>query len=285
MVIVNDIFSKDFVKIDINDTVSKMLGSLKKAKKYYGLVFDDGNYLGLVGRRFLLTSRINPSVMKVKNIIKKRSKSKTPFFVPVLKPETSIQEACRLVASADVRALPVMDKNKKIAGVVESVALAKVIKDVYKGILCSELASMKLVKAFYKDGFDKILNLMNRKNIDHVPIVDEADKLVGLVAMGDIMEEFQIWEKFSVQRVNRGVAHLPGNRALYDSGEKHRILNLPVENILVKDVCTIRPDADIKTALEKMISSNKASVVLVESDKPVGILTLRDVFLDFAKLK
>ncbi|RLE46849.1 hypothetical protein DRJ22_00860 [Candidatus Woesearchaeota archaeon] len=282
---VKDILTKSFVKIDINDTVSKMIGKLKKAKKYYGLAFDKGKYLGFVGKRFLLTNRINPSVMKVKNILKKRSKSKTPFFVPVLKPETSLQEACRLIASADVRALPVMDKSKKIIGVLDAVDIAKAIKDEYKGIPCVELASMKLVKVKYDERMDRVFNLMNRKNIDHIPVVDEKNRIIGLIAMGDIMEEYHVWEKFVAQKIPKSVTHGSGKQTCYEHGEKISILSVPVENILIKNVCTINPDKDIKTALQKMIKSDKSSVILVEDKEPVGILTLRDVFLDYSKAK
>ena len=284
MVVVKDIYSSDYVKVDVNDTVSKMLGKLKKAKKYYGLVFDKNKYLGLVGKRFLLTTRSDPSVMKVKNIIKKRSKSKTPFYVPILKPETSIHEAGRLIAAADVKALPVM-KNNKIIGVVNSIALAKAIKDDYKDVACEQLASMNIIKANYKDGIDKIINLMNRRHIDHIPVVDNKNKILGLVAMGDIMEEYQIWTKFNAQKIPRNATHQNWKQTCYDHGQKNRILNLSVENILNKNVCTAKPDISVKVAMQKMIKANKSSVILVENNEPVGILTLRDVFIDYAKYK
>src|SRR5574341_434691 len=119
MVTAQDLMRKDYVSVDVKDTVSELLGALKKAKEHCALVFDGKKYLGTVAKRFLLSSRIDPSTMKVGNITKKRSKSKTEFFVPELDPDTDIKEICKLMSGSDSHVLPVLEKGKVI-GIVQA---------------------------------------------------------------------------------------------------------------------------------------------------------------------
>ena len=71
MVIAKEVMRKKFVSIDVKDTVAKMLGKMQKAQEYYAVAYDGDKYKGIVGKRFLLTSRIRPDQMKVGNITKK----------------------------------------------------------------------------------------------------------------------------------------------------------------------------------------------------------------------
>ena len=74
MVNASDLMSKNFVSIDIESTAAELIGHLEKAKTTYALVFDGKEYLGLVTKKWLLTTRVDPDVMKLKNLIKKRKR-------------------------------------------------------------------------------------------------------------------------------------------------------------------------------------------------------------------
>ena len=282
MVTAKELMRKDYVSIDVKDTISHMLGRMKKAKVHSAVVFDGKKYKGIAAKRFLLTSRIQPDKMKVGNITKKRSKSKITFFVPTLKLGTDIKEICRLMAAADTHMLPVIDKNK-VVGVVSAHELVKEISTAYRGLACDELASMNVETASPDDQLMKIIQKMNRGGFDHVPLVDSQGKLTGMIAMADLIEKRQVWN-LKAQHISRAASHQKGSRSGYDHGEKENLLNLPARNCMTyKTTCCTAPNTKIPDAIKIMSRNNVCNIVLVKYDKPVGILTIKDILEDYAK--
>ncbi|WP_436928036.1 CBS domain-containing protein [Halosimplex amylolyticum] len=74
-------------------------------------------------------------------------------------------------------------------------------------------------------------------------------------------------------------ARIPGAQA-----PRGRSLLRPVsvDDVVAEDVVTVEPDASVRTAVEKMRDRDVGSVVVVEDDKPVGVLTDRTVALALA---
>lgn len=52
---------------------------------------------------------------------------------------------------------------------------------------------------------------------------------------------------------------------------------IPVSDVMVSDVVSIRPDATVGEAADRMADNDVGSVVVTEADKPIGILTSTDV--------
>ena len=281
MVTAQDLLRKDYVSVDINDTISELIGALNKAKEHDALVFDGKKYLGVVAKRFLLTTRINPSEMKVANIIKKRSKSKTPFFVPILERDTDIKEICRLMATSDSHVLPVLEKDKVI-GIVNAIDVVQEITQSYAKITCGEFSNF-VITVRPKDGLDTAIDIFSRKDIDHLPVVDEQNRLMGMIAMSDLLENPQFWS-VSAQKISQAASHQKGKKTGYQHGEKTSMLHLPVSNSLSRrQICSTSPETKIPDAVKRMVENDVCSIVLIKYDKPVGILTMRAILSDYAK--
>ncbi len=281
MVTAQDLLRTEYVSVDVNDTISHLLGKLKQAKTHSALVFEGKKYLGVVTKRFLLTSRIDPSKMKVGNIIKKRSKAKAQFFVPTLELNTSLKEICRKMAAADTHLLPVLQKDRVI-GIVDSHDVALEIAKEYGKIECQEFAGA-LITAKPNDGLDKTLNTLSRSGIDHLPIVDEQNKLLGMVSMTDLLENPNSWS-MSSQKISQAASHQQGKRTGYAHGEKTKMSNLPIENCMSrKPMCCTAPDTKIPEAVRIMNETNVCNIILVKNNKPVGIMTIKDLLQDYAK--
>jgi len=282
MVFAKDILTKKYVKVSPADTISSMIGKMRRLRMHQALVFDASNYLGMVDRRFLLTSRIDPAGMKVGNIVKKRSKAKTPFFVPTLRPDSDETEMCKLMNSANTHALPVQD-GSKVLGIVKALDLAEAILDHYPKVACSELSTMRITTAHYTDEIGKALNLMNRRSIEHLPIIDDKGKLVGLVAAGNFIEDFTLWNAFSRLRIPHHASHQGQKKHGYDVGEQVHTLRIPVEQIMSPLVCTTTPSSTLKKAVACMQEAQVSSIILARNNKPLGILTAKDIFKDFTR--
>jgi len=282
MVTAKDLLSKDYASVDMNDSISKLIGIMKKEEAHAALVFDGDEYLGVVGKRFLLTSRIDPGNMKVGNIMKKRSKAKSSFFVPELAENTDIKEICRLMANADTHVLPVI-KNKKVIGVVHAKDVALAIAGEYRGIACDRLGTMRAITAKLKDEVGKALQHLKERGIDHLPVVDENGELAGVLATSDLFES-PGWVGTG-QHISRAASHQKGKRTGYGaSGQLTRMINLPVENSMSRgNMCCTEPSNTIPNAVQLMAENEVCDIILCKKNKPVGILTLKDIFLDYAK--
>ncbi|MEM3154501.1 MAG: CBS domain-containing protein [Candidatus Woesearchaeota archaeon] len=276
-----DLLQTDYISVDIKDTVSQLLGALKKAKEHYALVFNGKKYLGVVAKRFLLSSRIDPAKMKVSNIIKKRSKAKTQFYVPTLSPDTDIKEICKLMSTSDSHLLPVLEKGKVI-GVVMAHDVVNEISKEYANITCKEF-SPAIITASPEDDIFTAIQIFARKGIDHLPIVDKDNTIIGMVTMSDLLENPNFWG-VQAQKLPTAASHQKGKRTGYQHGEKTKMTSLPIRNLLSrKPLCCTPPDTKVPAAVELMKKNDVCSIILIKNNKPVGIFTIKDLLIDYAK--
>ena len=282
MTTAQDLLKTNYVSVDINDTIASLLGKFTKAKQHFALVFDKNEYMGVVERRFLLTSRINVSEMKVKNVVKKRSKSKTPFYVPELSLLDDAKKICKLMNAADTHALPVLEKGK-VVGVVRAWDLVQALASEYKKVTCEQLACLELVTVKENDSISTVINRISKHGIDHIPVVDASGKTVGMIALSDLLENPRIWGAEG-QHVPKGASRQPGKRSGYQHGEKTSNMDLPIKNIMSKvNVCCTAPSASIRSAVKLMADGGVCSIILMRNSKAVGILTMKDILADYSK--
>lgn len=103
---------------------------------------------------------------------------------------------------------------------------------------------------------DKALNLMNTLNVNGIPVVDDADKLVGIVVKADA---YRFLSK-------------PGHYADY-----------PVELIMTKQVITAQVDEDILTVAKRLREHDIIAMPVLEGDNVIGIVTIENLLDYFIK--
>ncbi len=283
----HELMRTDYIITDIDDTVASLIGQMERHGQCYAVVFDDRTHKGIAAKKWLLSSRIDPTTMKLKNLMTHRSKSKTPFFVPKLAPETELKEIVRLFATADVHALPVIiteNKKEKVVGTVHSIDLLKELRTFYVRVRADELASMKLITINQDEEFGKAMNIMNKQGIGRVVVVNDANKLIGIVSLTDIITDVHAWPRSNV-RLSKAASHQHGKHTGFGTGEKDSILTLPVHNIIthVPNCCTLTPNRSVADVIDAMAKNDVSSVVLTKNDMPLGIITIKDILEDFVK--
>lgn len=110
--------------------------------------------------------------------------------------------------------------------------------------------------------------VMRDRAIHHLPVVDEAGRLVGIVTDRDLRSAAfapAIAGQLSVsaQRRLRGLARL--------------LENVPVREVMTRDVVTTEPGATLAEAAAAMCARRVGSLPVVEGGKLVGMLTERDL--------
>ena len=104
------------------------------------------------------------------------------------------------------------------------------------------------------------MELMAMKRIRHLPVVDAAGKLIGMVTDRDL----------------RRVAPSPlfgGSSAQVET----QLEGTTVERIMIKAPATIAPDARLQDAMKLMIEKKYGALPVVDAGRLVGILTPIDV--------
>jgi CBS domain-containing protein len=104
-------------------------------------------------------------------------------------PDTTAQEAARLLKSDDVGSLPIVEEGRLI-GVVTDRDLALRVLAEGRGLdtPVRDLASKNLVTIDPQEGLDEAARLMAKHQVRRLPVVEEDSRLVGMLAQADVAQ-------------------------------------------------------------------------------------------------
>jgi len=103
-------------------------------------------------------------------------------------------------------------------------------------------------------------DLIESKNIDHLLVVNDKDKLVGILSDRDLKQN---WASPATSLSAHELSYL--------------LEKILVKMIMVKTVTTVTPDTTMERAAHIMQTSNISSLPVMEQGKLVGIITSTDV--------
>ena len=110
--------------------------------------------------------------------------------IETVTPETSAQEAARFMLRRDTGSLPVTDGDK-LLGIVTDRDLA--VRGLAQGhgpdALVGDLMSDDIVTARADDEVGAVAQRMADAQVRRLPVLDEEDKLVGMISLGDLSRE------------------------------------------------------------------------------------------------
>ena len=106
-------------------------------------------------------------------------------------PSDSVMRAAQLMKSEDVGPIPIVDDRDgmKLAGIVTDRDLAiKVVAEARdpKTTQVEEVMSEGLVTCRENDDIRTVLQLMQDNQVRRIPVVDQSDHLVGIIAQADV---------------------------------------------------------------------------------------------------
>lgn len=105
------------------------------------------------------------------------------------------------------------------------------------------------------------VKIMRKEKIKRLPVVDENNKLIGLLSDIEIQE------------------YLPSEATTLDAFELGYLLNkIKIEDVMKTIVFTTHPNISIEEAAMEMYNRSVSSLPVIENNKVVGIITERDVF-------
>jgi len=177
--------------------------------------------------------------------------------------DQNLSDALKLLRKHNVSRLPVTN-NKELVGIISERDIAnKLGSSKYESMPASRL---HISSVMVKDVFtvpktmqlEDVAKLMLDNGIGSVPVVDEDEKMVGIVSKADFVT------------LATGIA--------FDK--------IAVKEVMSKELVTVSPTERIVHARRQMIENHVGRVPVVDDGKLVGMITSKDLmraFIDFRK--
>ena len=220
-----------------------------------------GNYAGVIARRWIVRSRLDPSVTKVRTLMKP---------APKLTLETSLSEAARLMIECGIRQLPVFEGDKLSGFVTDEEIIHGAVLEKWGNSRIEEVMTANPVVIEEDASAGAALSLFREHNISHLPVV-KSGKLEGLLSVHDIIVHFfQPRERQATGDIG---------------GEKVPVFGIPVKGVMSRPVITVLPKSRLRNAVDKMHKFNISSLVVARRGRPVGIVTKLDFLEPIARLE
>lgn len=255
-------------------------------------------------------------------------------------PTTPVLELAETMTYNNIRSIPIVNSKLELEGLVLATCIVNYIGggELYNVVIerhggniysaLKEPASTIMIKnpivAYTSDKITNVIEKMIIEGIGVVPILDEENKIYGIVTERDLVEYFAEKEEVGVKvldvmsknvitierdstlkkaaetMVKLGFRRLPvveenkiagmitakdivrfvGNHDIFKktvSGNIEEALNTPIAEVMNKFVYTIPPTTDVSEAARYMMERGVSSLLVVEDERLIGIVTERDI--------
>jgi len=120
-------------------------------------------------------------VLKAKDLMTKE--------VITVNEKMSVVDLAKILCENKISGVPVVDKDKKLVGVVTEKDLINIIfSGNVRNTKVGDIMSRNIIKFTPDTDIDKIALAISEKNVRRVIIVDDKDKVVGIVSRRDIIK-------------------------------------------------------------------------------------------------
>lgn len=124
----------------------------------------------------------------------------------------NVYQAAQLMKTEDVGPVPIVSdqETKKLEGIVTDRDLAlKVVAELLdpKRTQVRDVMTTGVLTCYADDEVERALDLMEQHQVRRIPILDEKDRLVGIISQADVATRFEEPEKTAevVEEISKGV--------------------------------------------------------------------------------
>ena len=250
---ITDIVVEEFVEVDADERLAKVRAAFDQANPKGVIVTEDGDYAGVIGESELVKSRIQDDTKA----------SVLMTSAPRVAHHEDIRETARLLVEGDVNVAPVF-RGEQLAGIITTDAILEAVLENLDALTVAQIYTDEVITATTAATVGQAINRLREHGISRLPIVDDTNTLTGIITTHDIVN-------FVVRDENR---QEKGDR----SGDRDRMLDLPVENLMTAPVLTAELEGSVEAAVEVMFDNDISGLVVTDDDDGVsGIITKTDV--------
>jgi len=257
-----DIYAKSFNSVSESDTLSRCLEGFKKEMPpVLAVVNEKDKYVGVINRRSILRSKLDPSAAKVKSLI---------VIAPQVSPDASLSEIARLMIASGLRQLPLFDKSKLLGFVTDELVIHAAVSGDWgsgkvEGVMTRAPHTIEANRSV-----GSVLGLMREFGVSHVPVI-QGGRLVGMVSLQDILGNIYWPQRHQTT----------GDFA----GEKIETLGVAVKGIMSSQVIAVTPEVSLRDSEQRMHDHDISCLPVISGDRLVGIITKLDYLEPISQLE
>ena len=203
------------------------------------------------------------SIIRRKNMVAGMKARSVMEPAPPLNLDTATTTLAENFLSTGYRQLPIVRGNSLI-GIVPRANMITIIPKIkeLKAIKVKGIMTTSVKTVSEDEPLQAALEIMRNLEIRTLPVVDKNGLMTGIIGIKDIVN--YAWGQ--QRRETRGER----------KGEKDPV-DMKVRSLAVDAVLTIKPEDDLRTAVNIMQSKKVSALPVVEGDKLVGIITMYDL--------
>lgn len=172
-----------------------------------------------------------------------------------------ISTALELMKKHKIGGLPVVDEDKCVWAIITERDIVSLFTSMISGVKVADLMTRKVVTATPSMSIFEAMKTMIEHGFRRLPIVTDK-KPIGMITARTILRFFGSGQVFKHLR----------------SGTMAQVLQTSVLEAATKDVNVIKPNVDVSEAARTMREKDVGSLLVVENERLVGIITERDFF-------
>ncbi|RLG85590.1 MAG: hypothetical protein DRO39_05220 [Thermoprotei archaeon] len=236
-------------------TIGEILGKMRETRAWIVPVVDNkGRLIGVLSYRAILMRGAGRQT-KVLTVME------PPYSVRL---GTPFNDAVARFVALKARAMPVVDEHRILKGYVTRADLLRFMleNDVLPRKRAEELMTSPAVTIHEDESIARARWLMLRGGISRLPVVDEEEKLVGVISMRDIVERL-----YNI-RLTR--------RKGFEQFEEE-FLAAPVRDFMSTPPIYVARTSPSEEIVETLLEYNISGMPVVERDSVVGVVSGLDV--------
>lgn len=110
--------------------------------------------------------------------------------VITIEPDAPVLETVRLFKEHKITGLPVIDRDKNLCGIITEKDVLRLLTDKdAPGKKVSDYMTRRVITFKETDSIADVCHFLIKNNVRRVPIVDENNRLVGVISRWDIIME------------------------------------------------------------------------------------------------
>ncbi len=139
-----------------------------------------------------------------------------------------------------------------------------------------DIMTKEVITVTENDTVKKCANLLITHNLSGLPVIDENDKVVGMVTEGDLIRRASRIKGPAALEVLGGIFYLETPKKFMDDLVK-TMGNL-AKDVMSKDVITVGPDKVIEDAATLLVQNKIKRLPVEDSEgKLIGIVSRKDI--------
>ncbi|MBU4072178.1 MAG: CBS domain-containing protein [Candidatus Thermoplasmatota archaeon] len=260
-----DIMARNLITVEPHEDVSSAISKMQQHDiNEVPVITEDGKILGLVNYETLLKRRSIPMSTKVENVM---------AFPPRVNEEMPVIEIAETMLSSGYRAVPVTEKEY-IVGIVSRTDLVGIIPElnILKEIEVSEIMTESPHFINEKDTLEQARSIMYRLDVRAMPVIDSKGELTGVLGLKDLA---------------KGTGGKGRKRKTNDftAGKGNVEMGVQVKSVMKTPAITIGKEAKISEAVKLMQKNTISTIIVIEGNTPIGIVTQYDLIELIASFK